>query len=76
MMNFVSWKEDVTQITYRDKLVLHSVSGCTCADGKVLYDGECIAERKCPCYDEEGNVVLPGFETSPGPCETWYVCNL
>ena len=45
--------------------------GCTCPDNRVLYDGECIEEKKCPCYDDDGNVVLPGFEITKTPCETW-----
>ncbi|XP_053388193.1 SCO-spondin-like [Mercenaria mercenaria] len=51
------------------------VPGCTCPDGKVLYDGECVLKRKCPCYDEDGNAVLPGFEVNVGPCETCVLLN-
>ncbi|XP_014769815.1 SCO-spondin [Octopus bimaculoides] len=36
--------------------------GCRCPEGQVEYNNECVNASSCPCFDEDGNIRLPGFE--------------
>ena len=40
-----------------------------------IFTGSCIQQDDCPCYDENGVAILPGFSYTPTDraCDTWWV---
>ncbi|XP_052247769.1 mucin-2-like isoform X18 [Dreissena polymorpha] len=48
---------------------------CQCPAGMRRIQGKCVNETNCPCYTNEGEPVLPGFEMpTDKPCEKC-ICN-
>ena len=44
--------------------------GCTCPNGTLEQDGECVPREECDCLDEDGNVFAPG-DITVEECRNW-----
>ena len=59
------------EIQVRPLLFDYCQEGCECPPGSVLYDGQCISPKNCPCYWGK-QTYLPGDERK-SDCNTWLV---